>query len=146
PASLTPFQARCGRAKRLARERGTKPHLQGTRRSEMRRNPALATIILCVAPLGLAAQTSEGILPSRGQSEPSTQHSAPGQHTDHPAAPGLNVSDQRKVRAHEGSSTLVPDAPPGDAALNWQGKAKLHRTLGGTSGTLLFDAASVEFR
>jgi len=33
----------------------------------MRRNPALPTIILCVAPLGLAAQTPERVLHDRGQ-------------------------------------------------------------------------------
>src|SRR6516162_5070010 len=38
---------------------------------------------------------------------------------------------------HTAQSTTSP---------NWQGPAKLHRTLGGTSGTLLIDTARVQFR
>jgi len=51
----------------------------------MRRNPALAAIILCVASLRLAAQTSEGTSAGGGQSEPSPQQNALGQDTARPS-------------------------------------------------------------
>jgi cobalt-zinc-cadmium efflux system outer membrane protein len=77
----------------------------------MRRNPALATIILCIAPLALAAQTSEGISHDRRQLEPSLQHNASRQNIDHPSAPGVNGSDQQNVRSHENERLQEPESP-----------------------------------
>jgi len=52
-----------------------------------------------------------------------------------------------------GSSAVLPRAASTEvasrtdsAAPNWHGPAKLHRKLGGTSGTLLIEAATVDFR
>ena len=57
------------------------------------------------------------------------------------AAANTELANRTDVARH-----AMHDAKPGNASLDWQGPAKLKRRLGATSGTLLIDAASVEFR
>ena len=77
----------------------------------MRRNPALLTIIMCVAPPGLAAQSPEGISHDRGQLELSLQNKALGQHTDHPSTLDLKGSHQQNVPAQENDRLQEPEIP-----------------------------------
>jgi len=53
------------------------------------------------------------------------------------SAVGATQAEATTPSQHAAQSTTSP---------NWQGPAKLHRKLGGTSGTLLIEAATVEFR
>jgi len=57
------------------------------------------------------------------------------------AAADTGLANQTDAATH-----AMHDAADGNAALNWQRPAKLKRTLGSTSGTLVIDAATVEFR
>ena len=74
----------------------------------MRRNPALAAIILCVASLRLAAQTSEGISAGGGQSEPSPQQNALGQRNV-PAHENERLQEPENRSQRVGSERPVPE-------------------------------------
>jgi hypothetical protein len=56
------------------------------------------------------------------------------------------AADTGLANQTDAATHAMHDAAGGNAALNWQRPAKLKRTLGSTSGTLVIDAATVEFR